>query len=107
MGDHLATLGFSPYIPHLSHFWHMIRPRPYEFWVAHDMTFLECCNALLRLPGDSPGGDREVARANELNIPVFYDVFDLERYFELRKRLDPVSVTCSGGTVSAHEPDVV
>jgi hypothetical protein len=29
------------------------------------------CDALLRLPGESPGADREVKRARELWIPVY------------------------------------
>jgi len=31
----------------------------------------------MRLPGESPGADREVALAAELGIPVFYSVEEL------------------------------
>src|SRR5437868_6760961 len=31
---------------------------------------LECCDAVLRIPGESRGADMEVARARELGLPV-------------------------------------
>lgn len=27
----LADLGFAPFIPHSSHFWHLVFARPYDF----------------------------------------------------------------------------
>lgn len=53
----LADAGFAPFVPHMTHFWHMIFPRPYEFWLDLDNQFLPVCDALLRLPGDSSGAD--------------------------------------------------
>ena len=38
---------------------------------------LEHCDAVLRLPGDSVGADKDVAIAHEREIPVFYDVADI------------------------------
>lgn len=77
----LADLGFAPFVPHLTHFWHLVFPRDYEFWLRLDNTFLPFCDALLRLPGDSHGADEEVALANTKNIPVFYDVPTLLQHF--------------------------
>ena len=65
--------GAIPYIPHLTHFWHMIRSHTYEEWLDMDMEWLEICDALICLPGLSPGTDREIARARDLGIPVFTD----------------------------------
>lgn len=62
-----------PLIPHLSHFWHTMTPRPYTFWTALDFVLLERCDALLRLPGESPGADAEVEFAETYGIPVFHD----------------------------------
>lgn len=70
--DVLMRRGFAPYVPHLTHFWHLLFPHAIEDWYALDLEWLEHCHAVLRLPGDSPGADAEVARATELKIPVYF-----------------------------------
>lgn len=70
-GDRLWARGFVPFIPHFTHFWHMMFPKPYEAWTSYDLQWLPCCTCLLRLPGDSLGADNEVSRAKQLGIPVF------------------------------------
>lgn len=77
MGNQLWALGFVPFVPHLTHFWHTITPHPYEDWINYDLEWIPLCNAILRLPGESSGADREVKRANELGIPVFNTVDQL------------------------------
>lgn len=59
-----------PIVPHLSHLWNAIAPRPYDDWIALDLALLERCDGLIRLQGDSPGADGEVARAGELELPT-------------------------------------
>lgn len=66
--------GHYPYVPHLTHFWHMITPRPYEDWLDLDNQFLPCCDALVRLSGCSSGAGKEVELARSLGIPIFYGV---------------------------------
>jgi hypothetical protein len=61
-----------PVIPHLFHLAHMHRARSYYYWMAWDMDLLSRCDALLRLPGESPGADAEVRVAREMGIPVFF-----------------------------------
>ena len=78
----LADLGFAPFVPHATHFWHMLFPRPYEFWLELDNQFLPFCQAVLRLPGHSQGADKEVHLAQTLGIPVFTDIDDLVKHFE-------------------------
>lgn len=73
----LLDLGFVPYCPHLTHFWHLVTPRPYEEWLAYDLIWMEACDVVLRIPGESSGADAEVARALELGIPVFYSLEEL------------------------------
>lgn len=76
-GNHLLDLGYSPFIPHLSHFWHTVTPRPYSDWIEYDKEWVAVCDAVLRLPGESSGADGEVALAKSLGIPVFHSVGDL------------------------------
>ena len=80
--NQLADLGFAPFVPHATHFWHMIFPRPYEFWLELDKEFLPFCDALLRLPGPSNGADGEVEFARKLNIPVFTGIDQLAKHFQ-------------------------
>ena len=82
MANKLADLGFAPFVPHSTHFWHMMFPRPYEFWLDLDNEFLPCCQAVLRLPGESSGADKEVLLAQTKNIPVFYDINALVEHFK-------------------------
>lgn len=79
--NRLADLGFAPFVPHATHFWHMLFPRPYEFWLELDNQFLPCCQAVLRLPGPSSGADKEVALAKSIGIPVFTDIDALAAEF--------------------------
>ena len=75
--DMLLDAGYLPFVPHLTHFWHIISPKPYKVWTALDLEFLPLCDAVLRLSGDSDGADDEVALARKLGIPVYYKIMDL------------------------------
>lgn len=77
VGRTLIEAGHAPYVPHLTHLWHLIDQQPYEVWIALHLAFLPTCEAVLRLPGESPGADGEVARARELGLPVYYSVESL------------------------------
>jgi Domain of unknown function (DUF4406) len=61
----------APVMPHLTCFWQMVTPRSYETWLAYDAEILRRCDALLRLPGASPGADREVELARRMQLPIF------------------------------------
>ena len=78
----LADLGFAPYVPHFTHFWHMMYPRDYQFWLDLDNQFLPCCDAVLRIPGESNGADKEVGYALELGIPIFYSLNELVDFYK-------------------------
>jgi len=80
--NRLADSGFAPFVPHSTHFWHMIFPRPYEFWLELDKQFLPFCNVVLRLPGESNGADGEIRLAQELKIPVFTSIESLIEHFK-------------------------
>lgn len=69
----LMEAGLYPYLPHLSWFSHLASPQPYEEWLSLSLGWLKRCDAVLRLPGYSPGAERECSMATFLGIPVFRD----------------------------------
>ena len=75
--EELVEVGLVPYVPHLSAFWHFIAPHEYQFWLDYDLKWLEHCDILLRIPGESHGADREVEYAIERGIPVYYSIEEL------------------------------
>lgn len=62
----------APFLPHLSVYQNDYLPMPYEDWLSFDFDILHRCDGLLRLPGKSPGADREVEFCKEHRIPVFF-----------------------------------
>jgi hypothetical protein len=81
MANYLIEQNFAPFCPHLTHFLHMNNFQPYEKWLEIDLVFLEICDAVIRLPGESNGADKEIEFAKTHNIPVFYDLHSLKNYF--------------------------
>lgn len=79
-GDELRKLGHTPYIPHLSHYWDKLRPHDLDFWYIFDLEWLEVCEGLLRLPGESVGADNEVHYARVMGIPVFYSLDEVREH---------------------------
>ncbi len=81
---HVATdvvrMGCAPYVPHLTCLWDMVNMSlTYEDWLQMCFDWIPTCHALLRVPGESPGADKEVAFAMSLGIPVFYSVEQLAK----------------------------
>jgi len=70
--DKLLRAGFYPYVPHLSFYWDACHVHSYETWMDLDLRWLEKCDALVRLPGHSPGSDREVIHAQLNGIRVYH-----------------------------------
>lgn len=73
-GAVLIRAGYAPFVPHLSHYVEQQHPQPYETWMQLDFAWLAVCDAIVRLPGASSGADREVDRARQLGIPVYFSV---------------------------------
>jgi hypothetical protein len=69
--EELVRKGHTPYIPHLTHFWHLVCPHEIEFWYNYDLTWLKYCDAIVRLPGESTGADKEVELARVWGLRVF------------------------------------
>ena len=76
--DEVRFVGGLPFIPLLSHFWDLLVPHDYDFWMAMCLEWVERSAAVFRLLGESRGADLEIARARELGIPVFYEMWDLK-----------------------------
>lgn len=82
--DQLMNLGFAPFWPLCSHFQHMAHPRPYQDWIEIDLLWVEACDCLLRLPGESKGADGEVAHAIKIGKPVFYSIEEMIEHYALK-----------------------
>lgn len=76
----IIDLGGAPFCPHLSHFIEQDYPKPYLKWLEIDNEFVKVCDAIMRIPGVSSGSDKEVALAESLGIPVFFELHDLIDY---------------------------
>jgi nucleoside 2-deoxyribosyltransferase len=61
----------TPVVPHLTLLWHLVEPRPLEFWYEYDVAVLRRCDALFRIEGASSGADMEIDFAIAHDIPVF------------------------------------
>jgi len=72
IADALLDLGVVPVVPHLTMFWHFLRPRPYEQWLEYDLHVMARCDAVLRVPGLSSGADGEVREAERSGQPVIH-----------------------------------
>lgn len=85
-GNELLDAGCAPFVPHLSHYWHTLHTeRHYEDWMRIDLAWITCADAVLRIPGDSPGAEREVELAAQHGIPVFDSIDELVRKMGGRK----------------------
>jgi len=73
----LMNLNFVPYAPLLSHFQHLVHPRPIEDWYKFDNEWVKACDYLLRLPGESKGADDEVELAIRHGVKVVYSIQEL------------------------------
>jgi hypothetical protein len=78
----LLSSGVIPFVPHLTHFWHLIYDHNWETWLKIDEEILTRCDCILRIPGESSGADRECNLAYHKNIPVFIDIDSLVSYFK-------------------------
>lgn len=75
VAEMLNDSGFTPFVPNLFIQWdaayETAEDQKEEKWMGMDLEWLSRCDILVRLPGKSPGADREVAFARDLGIPVY------------------------------------
>lgn len=89
--DKIWAAGAIPYVPQVGILYQLISPHTYEDWMQLDFAWLDKCDAVLRMPGESSGADREVQRARFNGQPVFYSVESLLAWVtEQRDQIVPV-----------------
>ena len=74
----IMDLGHIPVVPNLTFLVQLVHPRLYEEWIQMYLHLVARCDFVLRLGGESPGADREVAHASSLGIPVARSFNQLE-----------------------------
>jgi hypothetical protein len=84
--DELMAEGFIPFLPQLQALWNMISPKDdiYGYFLPFDYAWIDVCDCLLRLSGDSFGADQEVVYAQKIGKPVFYSIPELRKWKESR-----------------------
>lgn len=73
---HIVQAGHYPFIPHVSVMLDRMKEnkQTYEAWMHYDFVWLCQCNVVYRMPGVSPGADREVEYASSMGISTYYDL---------------------------------
>lgn len=69
--DELLELGYTPFVPLLAHFWHIVHKHNERRWLLWSLRWMLTCDVVLRLPGASIGADIECLVAEAADIPVF------------------------------------
>ena len=75
IGIELMKLGHSVYVLHFTHYMHLRPNCPFEYeeYMQNDLEWLEISDAVFFID-HSPGTDRELKYAKELNKKVFYNL---------------------------------
>jgi hypothetical protein len=79
----LIRQGFSVLCPHWSLLGEELihRKISHADWIANDLPWIETCDALYLLPGESKGADAEVEFAQNIDKPVFREQLGMRCYF--------------------------
>lgn len=80
VADELRDRGHVPFVPHLSHLWHLISSHSRSFWLDYDAEWLLECDCVFRIPGESEGADWECELAGKHGIPVFTRYNEVDQY---------------------------
>ena len=75
--EQMLKAGMHPIVPHLYGYWDIIHKHSYDEWLNEGLFWVTECDALLRLPGNSLGADKEVDLAEQEGIPVFYSISEV------------------------------
>ena len=93
-GAQILKKGHTPFIPHLSHFWHLISPKSWETWLKIDFTLLDRCDALLRLDGESKGAEAEEIAASGLGKFIYHSLDEVPNERTVRSAIDKEEMKC-------------
>lgn len=78
MNRKLIEAGFAPLNPMFSMFSRYAFDIEHSAWMEVDLAWIECADAVIRLPGESVGADIETSHAEKLGIPVVKSVEELK-----------------------------
>lgn len=76
-GRRLMRAGLAVWIPHLTGRMEGHESFSHEEWIENDLPWVAVSDALLRLPGKSPGADQETQHAEWNDVPVYHDEAEL------------------------------
>lgn len=79
MNRKLIEAGFAPLNPMFSMFSRYAFEIDHAEWMEVDLAWIECADAVIRLPGESVGADIETSHAEKLGIPVAESVEELKK----------------------------
>lgn len=79
----LLDIGVAVFCPHHSYCLDQMKSRPYEDWMAIDAKWISVCDALYRMPGYSPGADREEDLAFQMGKPIFKSIDEVKKWLQL------------------------
>ena len=60
VAERVVEAGHTPFIPLLYHLWHLMSPHDYEYWMALDHAWIEACDVLIYLSGESSGTQEDI-----------------------------------------------
>ena len=84
--EQIRDMGMVPFIPHLCHLWHLVSPHDHQYWMDYDLDWLQKCDVVYRIVGNSQGADIEVKAALVQKIPVYYAMTDLRDWFHIWRK---------------------
>jgi hypothetical protein len=61
----------------VGHGWDKVHPATWQEWMEWCLVFLPCCDAVLRLDGESIGADIEERAAKEIGMVVYRRIEDV------------------------------
>lgn len=103
LGGRIADRGYSPFVPHLTHFWNLMDPRPYSEWLRLDDEWVLASDVVYRMPGASKGADHEVALAKAHGIPVVYSMEELDAVYQSKTKGSTGPLTGEAGPADRQQ----
>lgn len=64
----------------MAHTMELLHPRTPEDWIKISLDWLQMCDVMYVLEGESSLQDREIAAAKAMNIPIVYNKVELREY---------------------------
>lgn len=72
---HLLLAGHFPSLPQFWFNYEIVHgPTDITLYMRMDLAWIERCDIVLRLPGESVGADMETAYARKIGKPIYYDI---------------------------------